>query len=121
MSTEAIHAETLAAPAVAEDTPRADGLSALRERVERLEQQNRQLRRESLLLAGIVTIAAGILASILVQRNLDPQRSARMLASPRRIAAEAFVLTDAHGQPRAELKFIPIPEHAPGKADAPRH
>ena len=112
MSIEAIQATTLSAPDVAEQTatrPTAE-IAALAARVERLEGENRQMRRETLLVAAITTIAAGIVATLLAQDTL-PTRSSNPQAfhTPRRLSAEAFVLTDAQGQPRAELKFIPIP------------
>ena len=121
MSTEAIQATALSAPDVAEHTatrPPAE-ITALTERVERLESENRQMRRESLLLAAITTIAAGVVATLLARDAAPTRDNPQAFHAPRRLSAEAFVLTDAQGQPRAELKFIPIPPE-PEKADRAR-
>ncbi|MGH7803301.1 MAG: hypothetical protein ACREQJ_03060 [Candidatus Binatia bacterium] len=118
MSTEAIQATALTAPVVGEQTATrpAEGITALAERVERLEAENRQIRREALLLAAITTIAAGTLAVLLATDRGPTTSIPAYTQAPRRIAAEAFVLTDAQGQPRAELKFVPIPAETEKRA-----
>ncbi|MGO9275626.1 MAG: hypothetical protein ACLQOO_36210 [Terriglobia bacterium] len=64
-------------------------LEAIRQRLEKLERENRRLKRAGSL--GLLVVAAGFL---MAQGKYN-----------RRIEAEEFVLTDAHGSERAQLEW----------------
>jgi len=70
-------------------------LSAIVERLERLEKQNRRLKRGGL--AGLVLLASTLLAGFTVQRPAKPA------AVTETLEAQRFVLKNARGETRAQL------------------
>jgi len=100
--------------ALAEATPTVSVASSavlvtdLVERIEELERQQHQLKRDSLLIAGLTTIAAALAIATMLQKQYEPRMEiqAQPIAANRRVvAAQAFLLTDTQGHPRAKLTF----------------
>ena len=81
-------------------------LTDILQRLGELEQEQRQLRWSSLLIAGLATIAVGLAVSTSLGQRFEPQGEMQPMGVNRRaIAAQAFVLTDPQGHTRAKLTF----------------
>ena len=85
-----------------------DGISAfelarLKERIAELEEQHSRLRWDSLLVAGVTTIAVGLIVSMMLQRPSESQPGMQPIVKPRTISAQSFLLTDSQGHARARL------------------
>ena len=95
------HAEIAAEPSHAAE------ITQMAARIEELERQQKQIRRDSLLVAGLGTIAAALAISTMLSRQFEPpQQEAMQPAGAKRfVAAQAFLLTDPQGHPRARLTF----------------
>ena len=78
-------------------------VTKLAERIDQLELQNRQLRRESLWIAALATITAAIVGSMLLQKAFEPPKEPETIGVRRSLTAQSFVLTDPQGHPRAKL------------------
>jgi hypothetical protein len=83
------------------------GLEATRlaERIEELERQQREQRRDSLLVTGLAIVAAALAVSMLLQKSFAPPTESGPIVSPRTVSAQSFLLTDPQGHPRAKLTF----------------
>jgi len=80
-------------------------VSTLTERIESLERQHSQLRRDALMIAGLTTIAAALAIATMFEKRMEPQAYMQPVLQPRAISAQAFLLTDAQGHPRSKLTF----------------
>jgi len=80
-------------------------LARLKDRVAELEQQHSRLRWDSLLIAGVTTIAVALIISMMLQQRYESQASAQPIVQPRTVSAQSFLLTDPQGHPRARLTF----------------
>jgi hypothetical protein len=78
-------------------------VTKLTERLDDLERENRQRRRESLWIAALATITAVIVASMVLEKAFEPPKEAEPIGVRRAITAQSFVLTDPQGHPRAKL------------------
>ncbi len=96
---------TIEAIAFESPNPPAD-LEELTARIEGLEREHRQLRRDALLIAGLTTIAAALaIATLLENRYLPRTEIVEPIGNHRVVAAQGFLLTDTQGRPRAKLTF----------------
>jgi len=96
---------TIDAIAEPSSTPPAD-VTELTARIEGLERQQRQLRRDSLLIAGLTTIVAALAIATMLENRFTPREEyVQPIVNRRAISAQAFLLTDAQGHPRAKLTF----------------
>ena len=81
-------------------------LARLAERIEQLERTQRRLKWDSLLVAGLTTIATALTVSVVLQRRFEPRPiEVQAVANRRAVFSQAFVLTDNQGHPRAKLTF----------------
>src|SRR5882672_7085035 len=102
MAIEAIEDRPMSPP---ETSSRAFEMTALAERIDSLERQHSRLKWDSLLIAGVTTIAVALIASMMLQPRPEAQTEAQLIVRPRTISAQSFVLTDPQGHPRARLTF----------------
>ena len=79
--------------------------SRLAERIEQLEKQQGQLKREALMVAGLTTVAVALAVSMFLQQRFQPPMEAQPAVKGRTVSAQAFLLTDPQGHPRARLTF----------------
>jgi len=83
--------------------PDMDELTA---RIEGLEREQRQLRRDALLIAGLTTIAAALAIATMVENRMMPRTEiVQPVGNHRVVSAQGFLLTDTQGRPRAKLTF----------------
>jgi hypothetical protein len=118
MSSEAIDERPTTSP----DTSRGNGIASpetmtaasdsarsevtqLAARIEHLERQQRLLKRDSLLIAGLTTVAAALALSVMLQKRFEPPQTLESVGTRRAISAQEFLLTDPQGHPRAKLTF----------------
>ena len=78
-------------------------MTKLRERIEQLERQHGRLKWDSLLIAGVTTVAVALIVSMMLLPRSVPQAEGQLTVRPRTLSAQSFVLTDPDGKPRARF------------------